>query len=118
MMRPAGNSRSYQHCNTILFLCQDGLAHLDRETSASSLGQTVSIVDDQLGVNAAPVLASSGPFLRNILHCQIKQLEQAVIGREYGTRLCYLPKLPVEALDCISGIDQLSEFRRKFEVGA
>ena len=77
------------------------------EKRARSLGQTVTVVDDQLGVNAAPVLPTTCPFLRNILHCQIKQLEQAVIGREYGTRLCYFPKLPVEALDCISGIDQL-----------
>ena len=34
MMRPAGSCESYQHCSTILFLCQDGLAHLDRETRA------------------------------------------------------------------------------------
>ena len=117
-MRPAGNSRSYQHCNTILFLCQEGLAPLDRETRARSLGQTVTVVDDQLGVNAAPVLPSTCLFLRNILRCQIKQLEQAVIGREYGTRLCYLPKLPVEAFDRVGGIDKLPKLRRKFEVGA
>ena len=118
MMKPTGNCRSYQHCSTILFLCQEGLAPLDRETRARSLGQTVAVVDDELGVNVAPVLASPGPFLRNILHCQIQQLEQTVIGRKDRAGLCHLPELPVETFDRVGGIDKLPEIRRKFEVGA
>ena len=83
-----------------------------------SLGQTVTVVDDQLGIDTAPVLPPASPFLCDVLHRQIQQLEQAVIGREDRSSLGHLPKLPVKSLDRIGGIDQLSQFLRKFEISA
>ena len=98
--------RSYLHFTTILFQCQEGLAPIETGTRAALLGQTISIEDDQLGIDAAPVLTPTGPFLRDILHRKVKQLEQAVIGRKYRTCFGHLPKLSVEALDSIRRIYQ------------
>ena len=92
--------RSYLHFGTILFQCQEGLAPLDTGTRAALLGQTITIEDDQLSIDAAPFLTPSGPFLRDILHRQVKQLEQAVIGRKYRTCFGHLTKLSVKAFDC------------------
>ena len=88
------------------------------ERAPFSLGQTITVVDDQLGIDTVPVLTPAGPFLRNIFHRQIQQLEQAVIGREDRAGFGHLPKLPVRSLDRIGGIDQLSQFLRKFEISA
>ena len=82
------------------------------------LGQTIAVVDDQLGIDTAPVLPPASPFLCDVLHRQIQQLEQAVIGREDRTSLGHLPKLSVKTLDRIGGIDQLSQFLREFEISA
>ena len=82
------------------------------------LGQTIAVVDDMLSVDPAPVLTTTGPFLCDVLHRQIQQLEQAVIGREDRSSLGHLPKLPVKSLDRIGGIDQLSQFLREFEISA
>ena len=60
----------------------------------------------QLRMNQAPGLPPSGPFLRNIHHGQIQHFQQTVIRREYRFCLCYFPKLPVKAFDCIGCIDQ------------
>ena len=81
-----------------------------------SLGQSVAVVDDKLGIDLAPVLPPPGPFLRNILHCKVKKFKQTVIGRKDRAGFGHFPKLAVEALDRICRIDQLSQFIRKFEI--
>ena len=88
------------------------------ERTPSSLRQAITIVNDQLGIDPAPVLPPPSPFLRNILHRKIKQLEQAVIGREDRAGFGRLPKLAIETLDRIRRIDQFSQFLLEFEVGA
>jgi len=48
----------------------------------------ITVVDNQLSVDAAPILTAAGPFLRDVLHSQKQHLEKAVICRKY--RLCFV----------------------------
>ena len=78
----------------------------------------VTVIDNQLSVDAAPVLTATGPFFRDVLHSQIQHLKKAVICRKYG--LCFgdLLQLAIEAFYGIGRIDQLSQFLRKLEICA
>ena len=78
----------------------------------------VAVVNDQLRVDAAPVLTASRPFFRDALHSKIKHLEKAVICRKYGLRLGYFPKLTVESSYGIGRIDQLAKLLRELEICA
>ena len=78
----------------------------------------VTVVDNKLSVDAAPVLSATGPFFRDVLHGQIQHFEKAVISRKYGLCLSHFLQLPVEAFYGIGRIDQLSQFLRKLEICA
>lgn len=72
--------------------------------------QTLSEVDGQLRMDAAPVLPSTRPLFRNIHHRQIRHFQQTVICRKDALGFCDLPQLPVKALDRVRGIDQTANF--------
>ena len=78
----------------------------------------VTVVNDQLSIDAAPVLTTAGPFFRDVLHSQIQHLEKAVICRKYGLCLGYFSKLTIEAFYGIGCIDQLSELLWELEICA
>ena len=59
-----------------------------------------------MGIDHAPILASSGPFFRNIHHGQIEHLEKAVVRRKDRFRFGHLTELTVETFDGVRGIDQ------------
>lgn len=65
-----------------------------------------------------PVLASAGPLFRNVHHRQIQHFQQAVIRGEHGFGFGHLPKLTVEALYGVGGINQSPHLLRVLKVGA
>ena len=64
------------------------------------------------------LLSPTGPLFRNIHHSQIEHFKQAVISRKNRLGFCHFPKLTVEALNGVSGINQPSYLLRELEVGA
>ena len=78
----------------------------------------VTVIDNQLSVDAAPVLTAASPFFRDVLHSQIKHFEKAVISGKYGLCLSHFLQLPVEAFYGIGRIDQLSELLWELEICA
>ena len=78
----------------------------------------VTVVNDQLSVDAAPVLSTTGPLFRDVLHSQIQHFEKAVISRKYG--LCFgdLLQLAIEAFYGIGRLDQLPQLLRELEICA
>ena len=54
---------------------------------------TLSEIDGQLRMDAAPVLSVAGPLFRDVDHRQIQHFEKTAIGRKHGFRLGYLPEL-------------------------
>ena len=81
-------------------------------------GYSVTVVNDQLGVDAAPVLSATGPLFCDVLHGQIQHFEKAVISRKYGLCLSHFLQLTVEPLYGVGRIDQLSQFLRELEICA
>ena len=81
-------------------------------------GYSVTVIDNQLSIDAAPVLTAACPFFRDVLHSQIQHLEKAVISRKYGLCFGHFPKLTVESFDCIGGIDQLPKLLQELEICA
>lgn len=81
-------------------------------------GYSVAIVDNQLSVDATPVLTATCPLFRNVLHGQIQHFKKTVICRKYGLCLSYFFQLTVKAFYGIGCIDKLSQLLQKFEVGA
>ena len=81
-------------------------------------GYPVTVVDHKLSVDAAPILTTTCPLFRDVLHSQIQHLEKAVISRKYGLCLSHFLQLPVEAFYGIGRIDQLSELLWELEVSA
>ena len=79
-------------------------------------GYSVTVVNDQLGVDAAPVLSATSPLFSYVFHSQIQHFEKAVIGREYGLCLSHFLQLTVEPFYGVGRIDQLSEFLRELEI--
>ena len=67
----------------------------------------VAVIDNQLCVDAAPVLTAACPFFHDVLHSQIQHLEKAVICRKYGLGFSDLLQLAIEAFYGIGRIDQL-----------
>ena len=78
----------------------------------------VGKIDCQLGMDHAPVLAPSGPFSCNVHHGQIQHLQQAVVGGKNGLGFRHLPKLAVEALNGVGGVNQPADLLGELEVGA
>ena len=78
----------------------------------------VAVIDNQLSVDAAPILTTACPFFRDVLHSQIQHLEKAVICRKY--RLCFgdLLQLAIKAFYGIGRIDQLPQLLRELEICA
>ena len=81
-------------------------------------GHPVAVIDRQLGVDDAPVLPSSRPFLRNVHHGEIQHFQQVLIRRKNGFGFGDLAKLTIEALDGIGRIDQPANLLREFEICA
>ena len=79
---------------------------------------TLSEIDGQLRMDAAPVLPPTCPLFRNIHHRQIQHFQQTVVCLENALGFCDLPQLPIKAFDRVRGIDQTADFLRIFEVGA
>jgi len=71
-----------------------------------------------LGVDRAPVLPPACPLLRDVHHGEIEHLEKAVVGGKDGFRFGHFPKLAVEALDGVGGVDQPPQLLRILEIGA
>ena len=46
------------------------------------LRHPICVIDRQLGMNDAPILPPSGPFLRNVHHGEIQHFQQTVIRRK------------------------------------
>ena len=63
-----------------------------------------------------PIMPVAGPFFRDILCGQIKELQQAVIGREDSAAFGDFPKLTIEPLNGIGSIDYFPHFFRIFKV--
>ena len=82
------------------------------------VGHSILKIDRQIRVNSAPILTSASPLFRDVHHCQIQHLKQAVIRREDGLCFGYLAKLAVEAFYRIGRINQLSQFLWVFKIGA
>ena len=78
----------------------------------------VAVIDNQLSVDAAPVLTAASPFFRDVLHSQIQHLEKAVICRKYGLGFRDLLQLAIEAFYGIGRIDQLPQLLRELEICA
>ncbi len=68
--------------------------------------QTLSKIDGQLRMDAAPVLPSTCPLFRNIHHRQIQHFQQTIVCRENALGFCDLPQLPIKAFDRVRGIDR------------
>lgn len=64
-----------------------------------------------------PVPPALYPFLSDIRHCQVKDLHEAVIRREYGLAFSYLAQLAVEVFNHIGGIYKGSNLLRILEIG-
>ena len=64
--------------------------------------------DFKLGMDLTPVLTVTGPFLRDINHCQIQHFQETVIGRKYRSGFSHFPELPVESFDRIGRIMPIS----------
>ena len=73
------------------------------------VGHSILKIDRQIRVNSAPILTSASPLFRDVHHCQIQHLKQAVIRREDGLCFGYLAKLAVEAFYRIGRINQPSK---------
>ncbi len=52
----------------------------------------VAVIDNQLSIDAAPVLTAAGLFFRDVLYSQILHLEKAVICRKDGFSISILWK--------------------------
>ena len=72
----------------------------------------------QLSVDRAPVLPPARPFLRDVHHGEIEHFEKAVVGGKDGFCFGHFPKLAVEALDGVGGVDQPPHLLRILEIGA
>lgn len=66
----------------------------------------------------SPVEGLSNPLGCYVFHGKIRQLEQSIVCREYGSGLCYLPELPVEAFNGVCCTYDFSELNRIGEVGS
>ena len=73
-----------------------------------SIGYSVAIINNQLSVNAAPILTSTCPLFRYVLHSKIQHFEKAVICREYGLCFGHFLQLTVKSFNGIYGINQFS----------
>ena len=71
-----------------------------------------------MGVDRAPVLPPARPFLCDVHHGKIEHLEKTVIGGKDGFRFGHFPKLAVEALDGVGGVNQPPHLLRVLEIGA
>ena len=79
------------------------------ESGATSMARpTLSEIDGQLRMDAAPVLPPTCPLFRNIHHCQIQHFQQTAICRENALGFCNLPQLPIKAFDRVRGMDTSS----------
>ena len=58
--------------------------------------------------NLVPVSTSRGPMFDNLFRRQIQHLFKAVIVSKRGFVFCDFPELPIEALNDIRGIYDLS----------
>ena len=65
------------------------------------LRHPICVIDRQLGMNDAPTLPPSGPFLRNVHHGEIQHFQQTVIRRKNRLGFGDLAKLAIEALNGI-----------------
>ena len=81
------------------------------------VGHSILKIDRQIRVNSAPILTSASPLFRDVHHCQIQHLKQAVIRREDGLCFGNFPQLAVEAFYRIGRINQLSQFLWVFKIG-
>ena len=57
------------------------------------------------------------PFLRNIPHRQIKQLESSVIGRKNLLRFNHLPQTAIHRLKCLGGVNRPTNLRWESKEG-
>ena len=58
----------------------------------------ITVVDDQLGIDPAPVLSPADPFLRNILHRQIQQLQRNRTLMLKRQACAYVPYLEIQII--------------------
>ena len=82
------------------------------------LRHPICVIDRQLGMNDAPILPPSGPFLRNVHHGEIQHFQQTVIRRKNRLGFGDLAKLAIEALNGIGRIDQPANLLRELEIRA
>ena len=82
------------------------------------LRHAVSKEHRQLRVDQTPVLTPAGPFSGNVHHGQIQHFQQTVVRGKDRLGFGDLPKLAVETLDGVGGIDQPANLLGILEVGA
>ena len=58
------------------------------------------------------------PLFRDIHHCQIQHLQQAVIGGKNRLGLGHLAQLTIKSLDGVGGVNQSPDCLRNLEIGA
>ena len=97
---------------------QSAVFQAARPAQSALFRHTVGEIDSHLGVDHTPVLASACPLFRNVHHRQIQHFQQAVIRGEHGFGFGHLPKLTVEALYGVGGINQSPHLLRVLKVGA
>lgn len=73
-------------------------------------------VDFQLGVNLAPILAATGPFLGYVDHGQAQDFQEAIVSGENRLAFCDFSELAIESFNGIGGIDQFSDLFRVFKI--
>lgn len=65
-------------------------------------------INVQLGADPVPVMTMAGPFLRDILCCQIQELQEAVVCGKYCTTLGNFPKLSIESFNGVGSVMPIS----------
>ena len=81
-------------------------------------GHPVGVIDRQLGMNDAPILPPSRPFLRDVHYGEIQHFQQAVIRRKNRLGFGDLAKLAIEAFDGVGRVDQPANLLRELEIRA
>ena len=69
-------------------------------------------------MNDAPILTSTGPFFGDIHHCQIQNLQKAVVGRKNSLCLRNFTELTVKVFNGIGRVDKRSDLLWVLKIGA
>ena len=84
--------------------------------------QQLSIADSisekylQLRMNLAPIRTATGPFFRDVHHCKVQHLKQAIICRKNFLVFSHFSELAIESFYHISCVDKCTHCLRILEI--